>query len=135
MCGTVNFLIKALFNIQIVTGVVIVLSFFSCMNAGSDEELCQYSDRIRVKMEIIEVRPNPEKPATYDVVLEFNQSFFAQEPQLLGELRKEEITDEYLELNPFIQPGTTLTGYVFEVIEGNCETSAPAFDQKFRSPD
>lgn len=79
--------------------------------------------------------PNPDKEGTYDVILEFNQSVFAKEPQNLGELRNEEITDEYLEINPFIHTGTILTGYVHEVIEGNCETSAPAFDQKIKSVD
>ncbi len=86
-------------------------------------------------MEIVEVIPSNSKKGTYDVILEFNQSIFAMEPQNLGELRNEEITDEYLELNPFIRQGTILTGYVHEVVEGNCETSAPAFEQRFNVPD
>ncbi len=135
MCGTVSFLTRKFFNPKFILGLVVALTLFSCGNGTNNEGLCQYSDPIRVKMEIVEVSEDPNQEGIYEVTVEFDQSIFAEEPQSLGALRNEKITAEYLELNPFIHQGTILTGYVYEVIEGNCEINSPAFDQKFRTPD
>lgn len=110
---------------------MLTLTLFSC--GGSNSELCGYTDKIRVKMDIVDVEKRDDSDV-YDVWLQFDRSIYAQEIQSLGELKDEPVTEEFLEINPFLHQGTTLTGYVFEVTEGDCKTPPPAFDQGFKSP-
>ncbi len=100
----------------------------SCNDASP--EPCTYSSE-KVQMRITQVLPDEKHPGEFIVILEFDGSSLAEESQSLANLRHIKITEKYLNDNPFIMEGITLTGTVHEIDSGNCEPLFIDWDQRF----